>query len=98
MEDLSTVQNVITRVSASHPFGAGTTIIPGANNNNILQTAIRTRGMLNTGNISEITFDAKGATSAHVSEARLYFTADDNTFNATNLVGTITTGPNAAGE
>jgi hypothetical protein len=96
--DIYALQNEITSVNATHPFAAGTMVTPGTTEINILRTAIRTRGMLNTGNLTTITFDAKGTTSTHISAARLYFTDDDDTFNATNLVGTITTGPNAAGE
>jgi len=69
-------------------------VTPGTSDINILQTEIRTRGMLSPGNITSISFDAKNITSTNVSEARLYYT-DNNTFSTTNLVGSITTGPTA---
>jgi len=59
----------------------------------MLQVSIRTRGMLDLDSISQIVFGAKGATTNHVTSARLYFTGSSTTFNSNNLLGTITTGP-----
>jgi len=93
MVDLTTVEAEINLINGSHPFVLGTNVPPGTEDVQMLRVGVRVRGLLNPENITEIVLGAKGATADQVSEARLYYTEDVNTFNTSNLLGTITTGP-----
>jgi len=91
--DMSNIPNDLNFVNVSHPFNPGYAVLPGTNDVQVLKVEMKMRGLANIQNISQMVFGAKNTNSSHISEARLYYTEDNNTFNTNNLLGTITAGP-----
>jgi len=59
----------------------------------MLKIHVNVKGSLNAENITQMVFGAKNTSASEVQNAKLYYTADVNAFNTTNLLSTISTGP-----
>ena len=80
--------NVFDYAEASHPFLGS--VQAGATNVQMLKVAVATTGPTNPLEVTTMTFDANGLTNTEITNAKLYFTEQTNTFSTTNLLATLT--------
>jgi len=90
LTDPNTIPSEVTQIFATHPFTFGSNVKPGTEDVQMLRLLVKVKGNLNAENITQIVLGAKGVAASEVSEARLYYTGDNNVFNTTNLIGTLT--------
>jgi len=63
---------------------------PGDDDVVILRIGVETMGLLNPLALNSMTFGAKGADASKVSGAKIYYTGDDDVFNNSDLLQTLT--------
>ena len=77
----------VQEISVIHP--SLNDVMPGTAGVQILRIAVNTSGAVNPLSVTDINFSAKGATTAQVTSANLYYTGLDDAFSTSNLVGTL---------
>jgi len=89
--DFSTTNNYVYRIETIHPT---LNSVPAGNiDTRMLRVAVQTLGALTPVSLTAMSFNAKTATTAQVSGAKLYYTGTSTTFSSANQLGAFVAAP-----